>query len=73
MLPSTSWTSKERWWHHHQKHHYTKLPTPMKDEPTLSNSTNQANMEGKGDNIIKVTNTRGATIKVSISEIDRCT
>jgi hypothetical protein len=30
-------------------------------------------MEGKGDNIIRVTNTRGATIKVSISEIDRCT
>jgi hypothetical protein len=30
-------------------------------------------MEGKGDNIIRVTNTRGATIKVSISEINRCT
>jgi hypothetical protein len=30
-------------------------------------------MEGKGDNIIRVTNTRGATIKISISEIDRCT
>jgi hypothetical protein len=30
-------------------------------------------MEGKGDNIIRVSNTRGATIKVSIFEIDRCT
>jgi hypothetical protein len=30
-------------------------------------------MKGKGDNIIRVTNTRGATIKVSIFEIDRCT
>jgi hypothetical protein len=30
-------------------------------------------MEGKGNNIIRVTNIRGATIKVSISETDRCT
>jgi hypothetical protein len=30
-------------------------------------------MEGKGDSIIRVTNTRSATIKVSISKIDRCT
>jgi hypothetical protein len=30
-------------------------------------------MEEKCDNIIRVTNTRGATIKVSISETDRCT
>jgi hypothetical protein len=30
-------------------------------------------MEGKGDNIIRVSNIRGATIKVSISKTDRCT
>jgi uncharacterized protein (DUF2249 family) len=30
-------------------------------------------MKEKGDNIIRVTNTRGATIKVFISEIDICT
>jgi hypothetical protein len=29
--------------------------------------------KNKGDNIIRVTNTRGVTIKVSISETDRCT
>jgi hypothetical protein len=45
----------------------------MKDEPTLPKSTDQAVMEGKGDNIIRVTNTRGATIMVSISKTDRCT
>jgi hypothetical protein len=70
---STGWTSKEQGWHHHQKHHHTKLPTPMKDEPTPAKSTDQADMEGKGHNIIRVANTRGATIKVSISKIYRCT
>jgi hypothetical protein len=30
-------------------------------------------MEGKGDNIIRVTNTRGVTIKVFTSETNRCT
>jgi hypothetical protein len=30
-------------------------------------------MKRKGDNIIRVTITSGATIKVSIYEIDRCT
>jgi phenylpyruvate tautomerase PptA (4-oxalocrotonate tautomerase family) len=30
-------------------------------------------MEGKGDNIIRVSNISGATIKVFISEIERCT
>jgi hypothetical protein len=70
---TTGWASKEQGWHHHQKHHHTKLPTHVKDEPTPFKSTNQADLEGKCDNIIKVINTRGATIKVSISEIDRCT
>jgi hypothetical protein len=30
-------------------------------------------MEGKGDNIIRVSNIRGAAIMVSISKTDRCT
>jgi hypothetical protein len=30
-------------------------------------------LEGESDNIIRVTSTRGVTIKVSISETDRCT
>jgi hypothetical protein len=45
----------------------------VKDEPTPPKSIDQADIEGKGDNIIRVTYTRGATIKVSIFEIDRCT
>jgi hypothetical protein len=45
----------------------------MKDEPTPPKSTDQADMEEKCDNIIRVTNTRGVAIKVSISEVDRCT
>ena len=36
-------------------------------------STTQTGVEGKGGIIIKVTITRGATIKVSISGADRCT
>jgi hypothetical protein len=39
----------------------------------LSVATEQAGMKRKGDNIIRVTITSGATIKVSIYEIDRCT
>jgi hypothetical protein len=35
----------------------------MKDEHTPPKSTDQADMEEKGDNIIRVTNTRGATIR----------
>jgi hypothetical protein len=45
----------------------------VKDEPTPPKSTGQADMEGKGDNIFRVTNIRGVTIKASIFEIDRCT
>jgi hypothetical protein len=35
--------------------------------------TDQAGMEREGNIIIRVTVTRGAIIKVSISETDRCT
>jgi hypothetical protein len=45
----------------------------VKDEPTPPKSIDQADMEGKDDNIIRVTNIRGATINVSISEINKCT
>jgi hypothetical protein len=45
----------------------------MKDQPTPPKSTDQADIEGKGNNIIRVTNTRGATINASIFEIHRCT
>jgi hypothetical protein len=30
-------------------------------------------MKGEGEIIIRITNTRGATIKVAISKTDRCT
>jgi hypothetical protein len=35
--------------------------------------TDQAGMEREGNIIIRVTVTRGATIKVSISKTDKCT